>query len=296
MINFADRLSAAIEAKNSRVVVGLDPHGDLLPHHLLRQGEETRGTGPAGVAWAIARFNREIIDAVADHVVAVKPQLAFYERWGSLGIAALEETITAAREAGLLVIMDGKRNDIGSTAQAYAESYLGDGPLGSDALTINAYLGRDGVAPFLKDQQRGVFALVKTSNPSGGDLQDLDVDGRPLYYRVAELLTQWGAGAEGRCGYQNIGFVVGATYPEVLAQLRQAFPHNYFLIPGYGHQGGGVEDILPAFDDHGTGAVVNSSRGILFAYGQGGREEDFAGAAQRAAQQMQEEINEGLGL
>ncbi len=275
--HFADRLMAEIERKQSQVVVGLDPRLDKLPATVCEAAYTEYGETPRAAADAIVAFNRAVIGAVAEHAVAVKPQIAFYERFGVEGVRAYAASVRAARKAGLIVIGDVKRNDIASTAAAYAAGHLGGVPGGVpqsddfvvDALTVNPYLGLDGVAPFLEAAEpggRGVFALVKTSNPSSADIQDLDCGGRPLYRRVAELVEQWGAAHRGGSGYSLLGAVVGATFPEELAALRRAMPHTPLLVPGFGAQGGGVSDVLGAFDEDGLGAVVSSSRGIILAW------------------------------
>ncbi|MFO7956829.1 MAG: orotidine-5'-phosphate decarboxylase [Candidatus Brocadiia bacterium] len=235
---------------------------------------------------AVLAFNRAVVDAVAEHAVAVKPQVAFYERLGCDGMRAYAETIRYARDRDLLVIGDVKRNDIASTAAAYAAAHLGgtgDGQpaaddFHADAITINPYLGADGVRPFLEAASaagRGLFVLVKTSNPSSVDMQDLDTGGASVYERVADLVEQWGEPFRGDSGYSLLGAVVGATFPGELAALRERMPHTPFLVPGFGAQGGGVEDVVPAFDVNGTGAVVNSSRGIIFAWERSPYEEEF---------------------
>jgi orotidine-5'-phosphate decarboxylase len=272
-MHFADRLMRAILEKESQVMVGLDPRIDRLPSELAPRQEELTAES---CARAVVEFNRAVIDAVADYAVAVKPQIAFYERFGSRGVAAYAETISHARDRGLLVIGDVKRNDISSTAAAYAAGHLGpsDGSpnlsdFTADAVTINPYLGADGVLPFLESAEAnggGAFALVKTSNPSSIDLQDVECSGRRLYEHVAELVEHWGELYRGESAYSALGAVVGATYPEGLRRLRELMPHAPFLVPGFGAQGGGVQDVAGAFDEDGLGAVVNSSRGIIFAW------------------------------
>ncbi|MFQ6096592.1 MAG: orotidine-5'-phosphate decarboxylase [Armatimonadota bacterium] len=309
MENFADRLCAATEAKDSRVCVGLDPRLESLPRGLQDAARARRGATPNAVAECFVEFNRRIIEAVRDVAVVVKAQVAFYEAYGPAGMEAFRRTLADAREAGLLTIADAKRNDIGSTAQAYARAYLGGGTLwdgvaycayDADAVTVNAYLGSDGIAPFIaaaKDGGKGVFVLVKTSNPSSGELQDAVVEGhgQRLYERLAQMVAQWGEGLVGEWGYSSVGAVVGATYPEVCALLRQELPTVPFLVPGYGAQGATAADVAHCFDQHGMGAVVNSSRGIIFAYQKSGHGEDaFAQAAREAAQRMRDEINEAL--
>lgn len=294
--HFADRLVEACVAKESRLVVGLDPHPELLPPHLLeavRAEPDHAGADQRRIlASAAVRFNAAIIDAVADQVVAVKPQLALYEQWGEAGWQAYEATVQMAREQGLLVIADAKRNDIGSSAEGYARAFLGpmEGPslcaqLEADAVTVNPYLGSDGVYPFLERWPRGkgVWALVRTSNPSAGEVQDLLVDGEPLYMAVARLVSNWGHEALGACGYSALGAVVGGTDPAAVHALRQAMPRTLFLVPGFGAQGASAKDVAAAFDQQGLGAVINSSRGVIFAYTTAGEARDFATAARQAA-------------
>lgn len=267
--HFADRLAAAVRRCGNPVLVGLDPRLEQLP-------EAVRGKVDASdtrkVSLTYVTFCREIIDVVAPLVAVVKPQAAFFEQLGPHGMAALADVIGYAHEKGLLVILDGKRNDIGSTAAAYAQGYLGPGqrsPWGADALTVSPYLGDDSLAPFVDvAQQRGagIFVLVKTSNPGGGMLQDLIVDGEPIYRRVGAHVNALAEQTIGECGYGAVGAVVGATYPRQLAELRAALPNTWFLVPGFGAQGGTAADVAGAFDEIGLGAIVNSSRGIIFAH------------------------------
>jgi len=306
--HFADRLTAAIEAKQSRVCVGLDPSADRVPPRVRAQATGEVGPGPAADAHALWLFNRALIEAVAPYAAAVKPQSAYYEVHGSAGIAALERTIAYAHEAGLLCILDGKRNDIASTAQAYAEAYLGGGPLGCDALTVNPYLGSDGIRPFAEAAAahgRGLFVLVKTSNPSSAELQDLTITGSraraggTLHEHVARLVSDWGAAHVGQSGYSLVGAVVGGTHPEVVAELRRRLPHTWFLVPGFGAQGAGSQEVAAAFDGNGRGAIVNSSRGIIYAHqatdlSRAYAPEEFAEAAGEAARAMRDEINAAL--
>ena len=298
-LHFADRLCAAIDAKGSAVVVGLDPRPDSLPPYLLAECRAALGETPQAVAEALWRFNRGIIDAVHAVVPAVKPQLAFYERYGVAGLQAYARTAQYAREAGLLVIADGKRNDIGSTASAYAEAFLGaSGDFTADALTVNPFLGRDGIQPFVdcaRQHGRGVFVLVKTSNPSAGDLQDLRVNGEPLYEHLGRLVESWGESSRGQSGYSSVGAVVGATWPEQAARLRALMPHTLFLVPGYGAQGATAADVACCFDHRGHGALVNASRSIIFAwraepFASRYSEADYGTAAREAAERMGDDI------
>jgi orotidine-5'-phosphate decarboxylase len=301
---YADRLAAAISTKRTRVCVGLDPRLDALPAG-LRQGV----SDSAAAAAAYREFCCAIVEATANEAACVKPQSAFFEALGRDGCAALWDIIACAHRLGLPVILDAKRGDIGSTAEAYAQACFHPygQAFGVDAVTVNAYLGTDGVRPFVKTAREcggGVYVLVKTSNPSSGELQDLYVDtptGRcPVYLHMARLVEQWADGVIGECGYASVGAVVGATYPQQLAELRNGFPTVPFLVPGYGAQGGGPADVAPGFDFGGQGAVVNSSRGILFAYQsepyrQRFTESEFAAAAAAAALDMKLQINAALG-
>jgi orotidine-5'-phosphate decarboxylase len=265
--HFADRLAAAVRRLASPVCVGLDPRWEQLP-------ESVRGSCGDSLterAAAYERFCRAVIDVVAPLVPVVKPQAAFFEELGAPGMAALGSVIEHAQTRGLLVIIDGKRNDIGNTAGAYARAYLGrdDSAWHGDALTVSPYLGDDSLTPFVDvaaERGSGVFVLVKTSNPGGRMLQDLDCDGRPIYAHVAAHVEQLAAATVGDCDYGCVGAVVGATYPEQLAELRGAMPHTWFLVPGYGSQGGTAADVVGGFDARGLGAIVNNSRGIVFAH------------------------------
>lgn len=277
-MNFADRLIAAVQQKQNAVLVGLDPRAESLPPGMLT-AKDLQSTADAYVT-----FCRGVIDVVAPLVPAVKPQAAFFEQLGPAGCVALGTIVKYAASKGLLVIMDGKRNDIGSTAQAYAEAYLGPGdqsPWGADALTVSPYLGEDSITPFLqasKDHGAGIFVLVKTSNPGGGRFQDLVADGLPLYRHVAAYVEQLAVATQGANGYGIVGAVAGATYPQQLQELREAMPHTWLLIPGFGAQGGTAADCAAAFDERGLGAIVNNSRGIIFAYQRDGYREKFGAA------------------
>ena len=305
-----NRLAEKIRQMRNPTVAGLDPNLANIPDCIKTASFDKFGHTLEGAADAVLTFNRGIIDALADIVPAVKPQLAYYEMLGWPGMRAYAQTVAYAGSRGMYVIADGKRNDIGTTMEAYAAAHLGGvdiggeivEPFGADALTVNAYLGTDGVAPLLplcREHDKGIFVLVKTSNPSSGELQDRLIDGEPVYEQMGRMCEKWSAQAEGGeiSGYGCVGAVVGATYPKQLEALRQALPHTFFLVPGYGAQGAGAQDIAGAFDAHGGGAVVNSSRAILYAY----RKEqcdpkDYAAAARRAAQRMKMEIAGVLGL
>jgi len=290
--HFADRLWEAVRRKNSRLCVGLDPRLDLLPPDL-----PDCGCDPVK---RVESFCFNICVATEPYAAAVKPQAAYFEALGAEGMALLERVMCFARELGLLVILDAKRNDIGSTAQAYADAYLGPRPPGNgpclraaDAITVNGYLGYDGIEPFVNkayEHGTGLFILVKTSNPGSGQLQDLKLEsGLTVYQHMADLVAQWGQDLVGASGYSSVGAVVGATYPEQLRELRARVPQTPFLVPGYGHQGATAADVAAAFDDHGFGALVNSSRGIIYAYRK--REGSFTAAAAEAAQEARDELN-----
>jgi len=288
MLHFADRLCAAVASKGSALCVGLDPRWDSLP---LEIRERYGGDSCSAVASAFEEFCCRIVEVVEPLVAVVKPQMAFFEACGPPGFAALQRVIAKARGRGLLVVLDGKRNDIASVASAYADAALAGTPLGTgrrpvwdaDALTVNPYLGRDAVEPFLESARRagrGVYVLVRTSNPGARQFQDLECGGRPLYAHVAEAIRDWTGENVGASGYGDVGAVVGATYPAELAVLRAALPEVPFLVPGFGAQGGGAAEVYPAFRDDGHGAIVNSSRGILYEYSPDTR--DWEAAVERA--------------
>ncbi len=270
------QLMEKIEKTGAPICVGLDPMLSYIPEHVVKKAFEEFGETLEGAAEAIWQFNKEIIDCTCDLIPSVKPQIAMYEQFGIEGLKVYKKTVDYCREKGLLVIGDAKRGDIGSTSAAYAAGHIGKVKVGShvfsgfdtDFLTVNPYLGTDGVKPFVdacEENDKGLFVLVKTSNPSSGEFQDRLIDGRPLYELVAEKVVEWG-GASMDGSYSNVGAVVGATYPEMSRILRQKMPHTYFLVPGYGAQGGTAEDLKYCFDADGFGAVVNSSRGIIAAY------------------------------
>lgn len=300
-MHFVERLFAAVRRVGNPVVVGIDPRPEELPPGFLERFPE----GHAGVSEALRRFGDEVIDVVAPLVPAVKFQSAFYEAYGPPGVAALHASVAFARAQGLIVIVNGKRNDIGSTAEAYARGYLGKVPVGgsyepswhADALTVNPYLGSDGVLPFVKvaaREQKGVFVLVRTSNASAVEFQDLVADGRPLYRHVADRLRQWAAPYVSESGYSLVGAVVGATYPGQLAELRDALPGIPLLVPGYGTQGGTSRDVAAAFDPHGLGALINNSRGITHAYERPAYRARFAERWQAAIDQAVRDMIEDL--
>jgi orotidine-5'-phosphate decarboxylase len=288
---FADRLGEAVERKRSQLVVGLDPRLDLLPVEL--RGESVLGREEA--ASACARFCCGIVDAVGRYVVAVKPQTAFFEALGADGFAALERVCAYARSAGLLVIVDGKRGDIGSTARAYAAAYLeprGEEPSLADALTVNTYLGADSVEPFLQACRlhgAGLFCLVRTSNAGAGDVQELTLsDGRRVWQQVAELVDEWGADLVGERGLSSVGAVVGATVPRVVAEARKLLPRSVLLLPGVGAQGATPADVARAFTSGPASALVTASRSVIFAYRAGN--DDWRTAAGAEAARLRTEI------
>jgi orotidine-5'-phosphate decarboxylase len=306
--HFADRLNAAIRAKKSVVCVGLDPRLEQIPEFIKAKAQREHKNAFTAAAEAVLEFNKGIIDAVADLVPVVKPQIAFYEQYGHEGIRAFEETLAYARGKGLLTIADSKRGDIGSTAEAYAKAFLGKVNLfgkevfsfDADAITVAPYLGWDGIKPFMTEAKKygkGLFVLVKTSNVSSGDLQDLEMnDARSVYEIMGGYVDSWGADEVGDDGYSFVGAVVGATYPAQARKLRTLMPQNIFLVPGYGAQGGTAQDVKPCFNADGSGAVVNSSRGIIFAWENSDHftEKDYAEAARDAVVKMRKELDEVL--
>ena len=301
-----DQLIEKIVKTSAPVVVGLDPMLAYVPEHVQKAAFEQYGANPEGAAEAIWQFNKAIVDAVYDLIPAVKPQIAMYEQFGLPGMAAYDKTVKYCKEKGLVVIGDVKRGDIGSTSAAYAVGHLGQVEIAGkkfagfdeDFATVNPYLGTDGIKPFLdvcNANDRGIFVLVKTSNPSSGEFQDRLVDGTtPLYEIVAEKVNEWGAQSMGSV-YSNVGCVVGATYPEMGSVLRKKMPKTYILVPGYGAQGGKAADLKPYFNEDGLGAIVNSSRGIIAAWKQEKYakfgSENFADASRQAVLDMIADIN-----
>ena len=274
MIN---KLIDKIQKTGAPIVVGLDPMMKFVPDHIKKAAFEEKGETLDGAAEAIWLFNKEIIDKTYDLIPAVKPQIAMYEQFGIPGLAAFQKTVDYCKQKGLVVIGDIKRGDIGSTSAAYAAAHLGKVQVGSnlcagfdeDFATVNPYLGTDGVQPFIdvcKEEKKGLFILVKTSNPSSGEFQDRLIDGKPLYEHVGEKVAAWGEQLMGDKGYSYIGAVVGATYPEQGKVLRKVMPKSFILVPGYGAQGASGKDLIHFFDDNRLGAIVNSSRGIIAAY------------------------------
>lgn len=305
MIN---RLVNRIKETGAPIVVGLDPMLGYIPGQILEKAFSEYGETLEGAAQAIWEFNRGIIDNACDLIPAVKPQIAMYEQFGVEGLKAFEKTVKYCKEKGLVVIGDVKRGDIGSTSAAYATAHLGRVTVGAnriaafdeDFATVNPYLGSDGVKPFVKvcqEEKKGIFVLVKTSNPSSGEFQDRLIDGRPLYEHVGEKVAQWGEECMGD-SYSYVGAVVGATYPEMGKILRKIMPKAYILVPGYGAQGGKGADLVHFFNEDGLGAIVNSSRGIIAAwqqekYGKYGAEH-FGEASRAAVLDMREDIAQAL--
>ncbi|MFR3237680.1 MAG: orotidine-5'-phosphate decarboxylase [Acutalibacter sp.] len=303
-----DKLFEKIAEKQNPTVAGLDPKLSYIPDYIREESYKKYGKTLEGAADALLQFNKGLIDALCDIVPAVKPQAAYYEMYGWQGVKALTETIAYAKEHGMFVITDGKRNDIGATMTAYAAAHLGTTqvedvvaePFGADALTVNGYLGTDGIQPLLEvcgKEDKGIFVLVKTSNPSSGELQDRPLaDGNTVYRAMGVMCEGWGEKLPGKYGYSGVGAVVGATYPAQLEELRAAMPHTFFLVPGYGAQGGAADDVAPGFDKNGLGAIVNSSRGIMCAWQKEGVDGyEFAAAARREAIRMRDEIVGRIG-
>ncbi len=301
MIN---KLVKKIEANKAPIVVGLDPKLDFIPEHIKQKAFAEKGETLAGAAEAIWQFNKGIIDATHDLIPAVKPQIAMYEQFGVEGVIAFKKTVDYCKEKDLVIIGDIKRGDIGSTSEAYAIGHLGKVQVGSnriapfdeDFVTVNPYLGSDGIDPFVKvckEENKGIFVLVKTSNPSSGEFQDRLIDGKPLYEIVGQKVDEWGSECMGD-SYSYVGAVVGATYPEIGKVLREIMPKAYILVPGYGAQGGKGSDLVHYFNKDGLGAIVNSSRGIIAAYKQPGYEkfgeEAYADASRQAVLAMKEDI------
>ncbi len=305
MIN---QLVANIKKTGAPIVVGLDPMLNYIPEQVQQKAFAEYGETLEGAAEAIWQFNKEIVDKTYDLIPAVKPQIAMYEQFGLPGLAAFKKTVDYCKEKGLVVIGDIKRGDIGSTSAAYAVGHIGKVKVGSktyapfdeDFVTVNPYLGSDGVNPFLdvcKEEKKGIFVLVKTSNPSSGEFQDQKIDGRPLYELVGEKVAAWGSEVMGD-EYSYVGAVVGATYPEMGKVLRKVMPKAYILVPGYGAQGGKGKDLVHFFNEDGLGAIVNSSRGIIAAYKQEQYAkfgaENFGDASRAAVEAMVADIKGAL--
>ena len=306
MIN---KLCKNITDKNAPIVVGLDPMLDYVPEEIKKVAFEEYGETLEGAGEAIWQFNKAIVDATADLIPAVKPQIAMYEQFGIPGMIAFKKTVDYCKEKDLVVIGDIKRGDIGSTSSAYAVGHVGRVKVGNhsyagfdeDFVTVNPYLGSDGIKPFIdvcKEENKGIFVLVKTSNPSSGEFQDQLVDGKPLYELVGKKVAEWGETHMGDA-YSYVGCVIGATYPEMGKTLRKLMPKTFILVPGYGAQGGKAEDLVPYFNEDGLGAIINSSRGIIAAYKQDKYSKfgsaNFADASRQAVIDMKEDINVALG-
>ena len=299
-----DHLQSLIKAKKNPTVAGLDPKPEYVPPHLLKASLDKYGETLEGAADAIYQFNVGLMDALCDIVPAVKPQSAYYERLGWQGMLVLEKTIRYAKEKGFFVIADVKRGDIGSTAQAYSEAWLGKtkvgdmelSAFGADCVTINGYMGSDAIKPFIdtcKAEDKCLFVLVKTSNPSSSELQDMVAGDRLVYKVMGDLTQRLGRDTAGKYGYTLTGAVVGATYPSDLRELRRRLEQTFFLVPGYGAQGGTADDVRFAFNKYGHGAIVNSSRGIMCAWQKTGRDgADYQQAAQDAAIAMRDDIKQ----
>ena len=305
MIN---KLISNIRKTNAPIVVGLDPMLNYIPEHIRKKAFAEFGETLEGAAEAIWQYNKGIVDATFDLIPAVKPQIAMYEQFGIPGLIAYKKTVEYCKSKDLVVIGDIKRGDIGSTSAAYAVGHLGQVQVGSkkyagfdeDFATVNPYLGSDGVKPFMdvcKEEKKGIFVLVKTSNPSSGEFQDRVIDGRPLYELVGEKVAQWGDELMGD-GYSYVGAVVGATYPEMGKVLRKIMPKTFILVPGYGAQGGKGADLVHFFNEDGLGAIVNSSRGIIAAYKQEKYKEfgaeNYADASRAAVKDMIADISGAL--
>lgn len=307
MKNSIDILIDKIKEKNNPTVMGLDPRYDMIPECIRNKYAENL----SGACDAIFEFNKALIDATYDIVPAVKPQIAFYEMFGLEGLRAFNETCKYAKSKGMLVIADIKRGDIGTTAQGYSNAFIGKTPIGAleysiydvDFVTLNPYMGIDSIKPFIDDcrkYQKGMFVLVKTSNKSSGDLQDLKLEnGKTIYETVADLVNEWGKDSIGEYGYSDVSAVVGATYPKQIEELRRIMPAGFFLIPGYGAQGGKAEEIALGFDKNGLGGIVNASRSLMCAYKSDRwkdkyTEEQFAEATRAEAIRMRDELNAAI--
>lgn len=302
------KLIENIQKTHAPIVVGLDPMMNYIPEQVKQKAFAEFGETLEGAAEAIWQYNKEIVDCTYDLIPAVKPQIAMYEQFGIEGLKAFKRTVDYCKEKGLVVIGDVKRGDIGSTSAAYATGHLGKVQVGSktysafdeDFATVNPYLGSDGIKPFIevcKEEKKGLFILVKTSNPSSGEFQDRLIDGKPLYELVGEKVAQWGEECMGE-NYSYIGAVVGATYPEMGKILRKVMPKSYILVPGYGAQGGKGADLVHFFNEDGLGAIVNSSRGIIAAYKQEKYAEfgpeHFGEASRAAVEDMVKDIDGAL--
>ena len=307
-MNAIDNLIEKIKETNSPIVMGLDPRYEMIPDIVRKKYTNDL----EGISKAILEYNKELINNTYDIIPAIKPQLAFYEMFGIEGMKAFKETCEYAKEKGMIVIADAKRGDIGSTAKGYSNAYLGKTTIGKeeievfkniDFLTVNPYMGIDSIKPFIEDcikYDKGIFVLVKTSNPSSGELQDLKLEnGQTVYEHLAELVEEWGKEIRGKYNYSSVAAVVGATYPKQLEEIRKKAPHTYFLIPGYGAQGGKAEDIALGFDANGLGGIVNASRSLMCAYKteewkEKYSEEEYGKATRAEAMKMKDELNRAI--
>lgn len=307
-MNAIDNLIEKIKETNSPIVMGLDPRYEMIPEIVRKKYSNDL----EGISKAILEYNKELIDNTYDIIPAIKPQLAFYEMFGIEGMKTFKETCEYAKEKEMIVIADAKRGDIGSTAKGYSNAYLGKTTIGKeeievfkniDFLTVNPYMGVDSIKPFIEDcikYDKGIFVLVKTSNPSSGELQDLKLEnGQTVYEHVAELVEEWGKEIRGKYNYSSVAAVVGATYPKQLEEIRKKAPHTYFLIPGYGAQGGKTEDIALGFDANGLGGIVNASRSLMCAYKaeewkEKYSEEEYGKATRAEAIKMKDELNRAI--
>lgn len=306
MKNAIDNLIEKIKQMNNPTVIGLDPRYDMIPECIKSKYSQDI----EGACDAILEFNKALIDATYDIIPAVKPQIAFYEMFGIPGMVAFKETCEYAKQKGMLVIVDAKRGDIGSTAEGYSNAYIGKTPLGdkkeaiydADFVTVNPYLGSDGIKPFVKDcaeYGKGIFIILKTSNPSSSELQDLKIDGEEIYKHMGKLINEWGKDLIGENGYSSVSVVVGATHPKQLQELRELMPNAFFLIPGYGAQGGKAQDIALGFDKNGIGGIINASRSLMCAYKKDIWKEkyteiEFASATRAEAIRMRDELNAAI--
>ncbi len=304
MKNAMDELIEKIKKLDNPTVIGLDPRYDMIPEYITSKYEKTI----EGACSAILEFNKALIDATYDIIPAVKPQIAFYEMFGIEGIKVFKETCDYAKKKGMCVIIDAKRGDIGSTAEGYSNAFIGKTPLGdkkesifdADFVTVNPYLGSDGIKPFIKDcieYGKGIFIILKTSNPSSGELQNVITEnGEEIYKHMAKLINDWGKDLIGENGYSSVSVVVGATHPRELEELRELMPNAFFLIPGYGAQGGKAEDIALGFDKEGIGGIINASRSLMCAYKKYNEfeEKDYAMATRREAIRMRDELNSAI--
>lgn len=307
MKNAIDNLIEKIKQMDNPTVMGLDPRYDMIPACITSKYDKTI----EGASLAIIEFNKALIDATCDIIPAVKPQIAFYEMFGIPGMLAFKETCEYARKKGMIVIIDAKRGDIGSTAEGYSNAFIGRTPLGdkkqaiydADFVTVNPYLGSDGIKPFIKDCQeygKGIFIILKTSNPSSSELQDIKTEeGQEIYKHMGKLINEWGKDLVGENGYSSVSVVVGATHPKQLQELRELMPNAFFLIPGYGAQGGKAEDIALGFDKNGIGGIINASRSLMCAYKKDIWKEkytegEFASATRAEAIRMRDELNSAI--